>query len=86
MYLAYKFLESSSPELADDIRGQPSWSAALKCAELLQELRRSDWDDVKLSCMDAVVEAKFTQHLELRVMLLATGDRPLIYANPVSIY
>ncbi|GJE95766.1 NADAR family protein [Phanerochaete sordida] len=84
LYLAHKFLESSNPELADDIRNQPSWSAALKRAEMLQALRRPDWDDVKLSCMDAVVEAKFSQQPQLRVMLLATGDRLLVYANPTD--
>src|ERR1700758_4947226 len=35
---------------------------------------RTDWGAVKDSIMHAVVLAKFTQHADLRAILLATGD------------
>ena len=42
-----------------------------------RKLRR-DWERVKLGVMREAVEAKFRQHDDLRVRLLATGDAELI--------
>lgn len=42
---------------------------------------RSDWDQVKLAVMEAVVRAKFTQNPYLAEYLLATGDRELKEGN-----
>jgi len=39
---------------------------------------RQDWESVKESIMREVVLAKFTQHEELRAILLSTGDALLI--------
>lgn len=35
---------------------------------------RSDWEDVKINIMYAIVIAKFTQNEDLKIALLATGD------------
>ncbi len=42
-----------------------------------QKLRR-DWDAVKVGVMRAAVLAKFTQHADLRLLLLSTGDAKLV--------
>lgn len=42
---------------------------------------RSDWDDVKLEIMLAVVRAKFTDNDELARRLVATGDAALVEGN-----
>ncbi len=42
---------------------------------------RSDWDEVRQSCMWDVLYAKFTLNPELKEKLLATGDRELIEGN-----
>ena len=42
-----------------------------------QKLRR-DWESVKVAVMRKAVRAKFTQHQELRELLLATGDAKLV--------
>jgi ribA/ribD-fused uncharacterized protein len=42
-----------------------------------QKLRR-DWESVKVGVMRAAVMAKFTQHEELRALLLSTGDAKLV--------
>lgn len=42
-----------------------------------QKLRR-DWESVKVGIMRAAVTAKFTQHEELRALLLSTGDAKLV--------
>jgi ribA/ribD-fused uncharacterized protein len=47
---------------------------------------RRDWDTVKDSLMEAIQTAKFTQHPELREMLVGTGARKLVYADPYDSY
>ena len=42
-----------------------------------QKLRR-DWESVKVAVMRVAVLAKFTQHDELRTLLLSTGDAKLV--------
>ncbi len=42
---------------------------------------REDWDEVKVELMTQIVEAKFSQHPELAVRLLETGDKPLKEGN-----
>lgn len=42
-----------------------------------QKLRR-DWDAVKVGVMRTAVLAKFTQHEDLRLLLLSTGDAKLV--------
>ncbi len=42
---------------------------------------RVDWEDVKDNIMRVVVRAKFTQHIELRKQLVATGDEDLVEAT-----
>ncbi len=39
---------------------------------------RPDWESVKVSVMTDAVRAKFTQHDELRAILLRTGDAVLV--------
>ena len=42
---------------------------------------RPDWEEVKLGFMEEIVRAKFTQHPELAIKLLATGDQVLVEGN-----
>ena len=42
---------------------------------------RKDWNDVRLSVMKDIVYAKFSQNLDLKEKLLATGDAPLEEGN-----
>ena len=44
--------------------------------------RRSDWEEAKLHVMYKALLAKFTQHNELRTLLLLTGERELIEHTP----
>ena len=39
---------------------------------------RRDWESVKVSVMTDAVRAKFTQHDELRAILLSTGDAKIV--------
>ncbi len=42
---------------------------------------RPDWEEVKIDIMRQVLKSKFTQNLELREKLVATGDTELIEGN-----
>lgn len=82
MFQASKFA-GEYPDIAEYIRGLPSPRAALQEATRRQRQRRHDWFDVNVKIMDAVLEAKFSQHPRLAIMLLDTGDSELIEASPV---
>lgn len=47
---------------------------------------RKDWDDTKDNLMEAIQTAKFTQHPDLRKMLVDTGTQKLVYADPYDSY
>lgn len=83
LFQAHKFLKNA-PHLAEHIRAQASSRGAWEEATYLRHQQRNDWFDVNIGCMDAVLEAKFTQHAPLHALLLSTGDRELINANPVD--
>ncbi|GJE95770.1 NADAR family protein [Phanerochaete sordida] len=82
LYQAHKFFQSRNPGLSDHIRVQPTPFAAIEAARRLLRCQRSDWSSVRQSSMEATLEAKFSQHADLRNMLLSTGDRQLVYGDP----
>jgi ribA/ribD-fused uncharacterized protein len=47
---------------------------------------RRDWEAVKDSIMREAVLAKFTQHADIRAVLLGTGDAVLIENSPTDDY
>lgn len=51
--------------------------AAIMGRDRKRTLRR-DWESAKINVMREAVLAKFTQHKELQVLLLATGDAKII--------
>lgn len=56
--------------------GSPMQAARLG-RDRKQRLRR-DWESVKVSVMRQAITAKFTQHPELQVRLLSTGDARIV--------
>lgn len=74
-FQAQKFLDS---EYANKIRKANS---PMKAAELGRNRKvkiRSNWDKIKDNVMYEALKAKFTQHKELRELLLSTNDKILI--------
>lgn len=47
---------------------------------------RRDWESVKENVMYDVLKAKFTQHHDLKAILLSTGDATLVEDSPVDWY
>ena len=74
-FQAQKF---AGTEHEEDVRraGKPSQAAAMG-RDRKRPLRR-DWEGVKDQIMLEAVRAKFTQHEELRAVLLGTGDAKLV--------
>jgi ribA/ribD-fused uncharacterized protein len=64
--------------IAMRIHAAPSAHEAFKCAERNRDLRRPDWDAVKVSIMGGILRAKAAQHEYVRRKLLDTGNKDLI--------
>lgn len=69
---------SQSNAVARHILNAPSAHEAFKIAERNKDLRRLDWDAVKVPIMRSILRAKVEQHEYVRRKLLETGDRELI--------
>ncbi|MEO8697938.1 MAG: NADAR domain-containing protein [Acidimicrobiales bacterium] len=76
-YQAQKF---SDPLRREQIRAASGPGAAQKLGQSPRG-RRPDWNQLRLEVMREALIAKFTQHVELRTLLLDTGDAHLIEAS-----
>ncbi len=74
-FQAQKFLDE---KLQDAIRAQPSAMIAARMGRDRKKPLRPDWESVKEEVMREGLRAKFTQHEELRAILLSTGDALLV--------
>ncbi|OAX41488.1 DUF1768-domain-containing protein [Rhizopogon vinicolor AM-OR11-026] len=82
LFQSFKFLDSA-PAIAEHIRkcgDRPS--AVFDEAHRHQKWVRSDWRQVNVEKMEVTLRLKFTQHADLRAMLLGTGDAELIEDSP----
>jgi ribA/ribD-fused uncharacterized protein len=62
----------------EEVRMAKTPSEAAKLGRSREHPLRRDWESVKDNIMREAVRAKFTQHLELRAMLLATEDAKIV--------
>ena len=74
-FQAQKFVQS---EHAEAVRRAPSPGAAAAIGRERARPLRGDWEDVKDEVMRTAVRAKFTQHADLRAVLLSTGEAYLV--------
>src|ERR1044072_6104356 len=85
-YQAAKIYFSDSKLRTNVERGRiaamdPSESKRDTHKESFKEMIRLDWEDVKVGIMYEINKYKYTQHSELRDMLLETGDKYLEETN-----
>ena len=81
--------QATSPGHAKRLSSDPTQSTRnRKCSWFTGRLEklRGDWAEVKLDVMRVAVRAKFTQHDDLREMLLATGTAPIIEDSKYDSY
>ncbi|KAJ3561708.1 hypothetical protein NP233_g10028 [Leucocoprinus birnbaumii] len=78
LFQSFKF-QGYRDDLAEHIRlGSPYPSMAFSEARRFPDHVRPDWKKVNIRMMDEAIYHKFTQHNDLRVELLATGDSELV--------
>lgn len=86
---AYQAGKARKPEVREWILSAPSPALVAMAAHGLYWWDiRSDWSKIKFDRMREVLRAKFTQHEDLREILLSTGDFRLVESatvdNPVN--
>ena len=74
-FQAQKFEDEGKRE---EIRKAKSPMIAARLGRDRKTKLRGDWESVKVSVMTDAVRAKFTQHDDLRAVLLSTGDAKLV--------
>jgi ribA/ribD-fused uncharacterized protein len=74
-FQAQKF---EDPGHRESIRKEKSPMIAARLGRDRKKKLRSDWESVKVSVMRKAVMAKFTQHDDIRGILLSTGDAKLV--------
>jgi N-glycosidase YbiA len=63
---------------AEEVRRAETPARAAEIGRQRSRPLRPDWEDVKDDVMRLAVRAKFTQHEDLRELLLSTGDEELV--------
>lgn len=74
-FQAMKFEDAAYRE---EIRKTDSPMIAARLGRSRKQKLRRDWESVKVGVMRTAVLAKFTQHAELKELLLSTGDAKLV--------
>lgn len=82
-YQAQKFEDDEHQEL---VRKAKSAKEAAQIGRDRANPMRRNWDDIKVNIMYEVVKAKFTQHEDLKEVLLSTGDATLIEDSPIDYF
>jgi ribA/ribD-fused uncharacterized protein len=82
---AYQTGKARKPAVAQWIRAAPTGAlAAMAGHELYYWDVVPDWSRIKYQRMRDVLKAKFTQHGDLRAILISTGDARLVEAGRVA--
>lgn len=74
-FQAHKFYDS---EYAEKVRLSNSPMEAAKLGRNRGMILRSDWEEIKDDIMRKAVYAKFSQNIELKLLLLGTGNETII--------
>jgi hypothetical protein len=82
---AYQAGKALKPEVREWILSAPSPSLAAMAAHGLYTWDIvPNWSEIKFDRMRRVLRAKFTQHPDLRALLVQTGDKRLVEAGSVN--
>lgn len=82
-FQAQKFLDG---EVRERVRTAKSPMVAAGIGRGKRDRRRADWDRMRDEVMLRAVRAKFSQHPELRELLLSTGDEEIVEHTPNDDY
>ncbi len=76
---AFQACKTEDPDQAQLIIDAADASIAKKLGRQVKLI--DNWDSLRISFMKKVVEAKFNQHIDLKIKLLMTGERELVEGN-----
>ena len=76
----YQGGKSADPDEQDRILRAPSPGQAKRLGRRVR--MRPDFEQKKFALMEDLVDAKFSQNVDLRAALLGTGNRPLVEGAP----
>ena len=82
-YQAQGFV-STAPDVASKIMSSRSAHEAKQLAHEYIELRRPDWDKVKVEIMEKILRAKLEQHPYVRKKLLETQGYDIVEDSPTD--
>jgi ribA/ribD-fused uncharacterized protein len=74
-FQAQKFADAGDRE---EVRRAKTPAIAARLGRSRTKKIRRDWDGVRVEVMRRVLHAKFTQHAELRALLISTGTRRIV--------
>ena len=74
----FQSMKFDDPAYKLKIRRANSPTEAAKLGRDRKQKMRRDWESVKVGIMRDALMAKFTQHEELRMLLLSTGDAKIV--------
>ena len=74
-FQAQKFADGAHQEAIRNAKGA---MVAARMGRDRSNKIKDDWEQIKIEVMTRAVRAKFTQHADLRAMLLGTGDATLV--------
>jgi ribA/ribD-fused uncharacterized protein len=74
----YQSKKTTDPQKEEIIRKAPSCAEAKKSGNDPYLVLHPDWNILKIAIMKRALKEKFTQHQELKELLLSTGDAVLM--------
>lgn len=84
-YQAQKY-QGMDPDLCDRIRQAPTPEEAAALGRSSLAPLRPDWEQVKQQIMYKAVREKFSNHADIRAILLATGEERIVEDSPKDDY
>jgi len=85
-YQAHKFVGTKQEYLIETIRQVATPEEAAAIGRNIDNKVRYDWENVKKNLMWQGVVTKFTTHLDIQEILLATGSETLVEDSPRDYY
>jgi predicted NAD-dependent protein-ADP-ribosyltransferase YbiA (DUF1768 family) len=79
LYLATKF---RCDELKRDIRALDSFELLFSLGELYPDHHDPQWEERRAAVRKETIRLLCDQHVSVRLLLLKTGDRPIVNDNP----